>query len=47
MDKILAKVGTLTVTEKEVDDFLVELGEPSCLQDITQRGIEVEGTSRD
>ena len=26
MDKILAKVGTLTVTEKEVDDFLAELG---------------------
>ena len=26
MDKILAKVGALTVTEKEVDDFLTELG---------------------
>ena len=26
MDKILAKVGTLTVTEKEVDEFLMELG---------------------
>ena len=26
MDKILAKVGALTVTEKEVDDFLSELG---------------------
>ena len=26
MDKILAKVGALTVTEKEVDDFLAELG---------------------
>lgn len=26
MDKILAKVGTLTVTEKEVDNFLAELG---------------------
>ena len=26
MDKILAKVGTLTVTEKEVDVFLAELG---------------------
>ncbi len=26
MDKILAKVGALTVTEKEVDDFLIELG---------------------
>lgn len=26
MDKILAKVGTLTVTEQEVNDFLMELG---------------------
>ncbi len=26
MDKILAKVGALTVTEKEVDEFLAELG---------------------
>ena len=26
MDKILAKVGTLTVTEAEVDEFLAELG---------------------
>ena len=26
MDKILAKVGALTVTEKEVDDFIAELG---------------------
>ena len=26
MDKILAKVGALTVTEKEVDDLLIELG---------------------
>ena len=27
MDKILAKVGALTVTDKEVDDFLAELGQ--------------------
>ena len=27
MDKILAKVGALTVTEKEVDEFLAELGQ--------------------
>ena len=27
MDKILAKVGALTVTEREVDEFLAELGQ--------------------
>ena len=27
MDKILAKVGALTVTEKEVDEFIAELGQ--------------------
>jgi peptidyl-prolyl cis-trans isomerase C len=27
MDKILAKVGTLTVSEREVDEFLAELGQ--------------------
>ena len=27
MDKILAKVGALTVSEREVDEFLAELGQ--------------------